>query len=213
MNATSRRDAARSRSIRLVVALAVVLAALALLAAPAPVAACSCIMPDPPPGAFAQADAVFQGRVTSVVDRDVLTGFLDRLRQLAGLPVAYPVNSRLVTIAVSESWKGVTTSVVRVRTGLGGGGDCGYDFAAGAEYIIYAYAVPEGLTTNICTRTSEVARAADDVAFVSTLPALPLTPAEQPVPWLPVGVLLVALAGLLAVFVVVRQRRRAAPPG
>jgi hypothetical protein len=101
----------------------------------------------------------------------------------------------------------MTTTIIELRTGRGGL-DCGYEFAAGTEYVIYAYVSPYGLVTSSCSGTRDIARAGDDLAFVSTLPALPLTAVEQPVPGLLIGTLLFALAALLAILVAIRRRRR-----
>jgi hypothetical protein len=57
-----------------------------------------------------------------------------------------------------------------------GGGDCGYAFQAGVDYIIYAYKNPEGrLETGICSRTRPLAQAAEDIAYLRALPQLPPT--------------------------------------
>jgi protocatechuate 3,4-dioxygenase beta subunit len=55
---------------------------------------------------------------------------------------------------------------VEVTTGSGGG-DCGYAFREGAEYVVYARSEGSGspLTVSICSRTSELSRAASDLDY------------------------------------------------
>jgi len=71
-----------------------------------------------------------------------------------------------VTFTVSQSWKGVSSRRVTIVTGRGGG-DCGFEFKSGVDYLVYAYEPGgDGCQTNICTRTKELAHAAEDLAFL-----------------------------------------------
>ena len=68
-----------------------------------------------------------------------------------------------VKFKVRESWKGVRSAEARVFTGQGGG-DCGYKFEKGKEYLVYAYKRSDsGLETNICQRTALLTEAAEDL--------------------------------------------------
>jgi hypothetical protein len=56
-------------------------------------------------------------------------------------------------------------------TGIGGG-DCGYDFKIGEQYLIYAYRdqqKKEMLSTNVCTRTRPVRNADEDFEYIRGL--------------------------------------------
>lgn len=112
------------------------------LAAPRPASACSCLPPGSPLVERDRADAVFAGRVRNVTQLD------DRY---------------LVEIDVSESWKGDASRRVMLFTGLHSAA-CGYYFEEGKSYLIYGY-VSEGygLGTNICSRTSPLEDAGEDL--------------------------------------------------
>jgi hypothetical protein len=121
-----------------------------------PAAACSCIGKRPACEAFWDPGAVFAGRVTSIgpADKNV-----DR-----------PFENRRVRFEIVEAFHGVTTSVLDVYTGMGGG-DCGYAFVVGRSYLVYAYqAAGSRLTTGICSRTQPLSEAADDLAYLRSLP-------------------------------------------
>jgi hypothetical protein len=58
-----------------------------------------------------------------------------------------------------------------------GGGDCGYAFQSGVDYIVYAYKNSEGhLETGICSRTRPLTQAAaEDLAYLRAVSQLPPT--------------------------------------
>ncbi len=146
---------------------------LGLFASPTPAWACSCMVPPQPSLAFSQADAVFTGRVTSVVNYGQLPLAPQVLQWLNSASYYNYYNE--VTFLVSDSWKGVTTTTVVAHTGQSGGG-CGYPFALGQQYVVYADNYSGmGLETNSCTRTSEAALAAADLSYLTTLPKLTLS--------------------------------------
>lgn len=61
-----------------------------------------------------------------------------------------------VTFSVSRTYRGAVQHTVTVSTGVGGG-DCGFDFEIGKQYLVYAYTDTSGqLSTNICTGTGLV---------------------------------------------------------
>lgn len=163
-----------------------------LLAQPKPASACSCALPDPPPVAFTNAHAVFVGDVTAINDPTWLA------RTFLFLPIVYSsADPTLVHFQVSDSWKGVTTTTVTIRTAVGGA-SCGYSFDLGKQYVVYAYQYSRELETNICTRTSEAALATTDLNYLNTLPKLALTPtASSP------AILYVVIASLVAIAIAV----------
>lgn len=154
----------------------------ATLAHPKPAWACSCVFPPAPADALSQWEAVFQGTVVSVAEARSWP-FVDQIRNWLGLPYVYDYGSRLFSINVARSWKGVTITRVDVRTGHGGG-DCGYGFVTGVEYVIYAGQTSDGnWGTNICSRTSPITSAIDDLTYLGPLPTLPLTPVPATFNW------------------------------
>jgi hypothetical protein len=148
------------------------------LAWPRPAAACSCAQPGSPSVAFAQMPAVFTGTVAHIggASGSGLVRLLEPLRQWLGLapvPNAYAV---LATVDVHSAWKGVTTTPVAVLTDASSA-SCGYAFSAGQQYLIYAFADGSSYSTNLCTRTVELAQAAADLAYLQTVPTLAVSPA------------------------------------
>ena len=184
--------------------LAVVILLALMLAQPRPASACSCVPPDPPPVAFTNAHAVFVGGVTAINDPTWLA------RTLPFLPIVYSsADPVLANFQVGDSWKGVTTTTVAIRTAVSGA-SCGYTFDVGKQYVVYAYQYNGELETSICTRTSEVALATADLNYLSTLPKLALTPtASSPTLFYIVVGLLVAIAVALLIATWLIRRRLA----
>ena len=66
-----------------------------------------------------------------------------------------------VTFRVEKIWKGVKSKTIVVRTNNQGKA-CGYRFNRGESYLVYAH--DDGaLRTSICTRTTEIKSADDDL--------------------------------------------------
>ena len=150
------------------VILAVLAAALAL---PAQVRACQCGSIGPVNEAWGRAGAIFVARVSAVSDqwtwwRRVKDWFRDTSR----LPEDYERDyGFLVTLEMQTSWKGPRTSTVHVLTGRGGG-DCGYSFKIGEQYLVYAATRPDGLlSTSICSRTSPLGVRREDLQQLDQL--------------------------------------------
>jgi MYXO-CTERM domain-containing protein len=135
--------------IRRLAVTAVVASAIAL--APRRAEACSCAPPPGPVTALEQAEAVFVAEIASVVQQG---------------------HSKIVRARVKRAFKGVGVSAgktVELRTGLGGG-DCGIRFTAGSSWLVYATTAtygdplaPSALYAGRCSRTTEIAYAADDI--------------------------------------------------
>lgn len=120
-------------------------AVLVLLAMPALVAACTCVLDPFPCGqSWKTGEVIFVGTVKSKVP-------LDRVEAHAG---TFQIERGWsFYIQVTESLRGpyLAGQEVAVETGYGGG-DCGYLFVPGNEYLVYAYG-SKRLGTNICTPT------------------------------------------------------------
>jgi hypothetical protein len=74
-------------------------------------------------------------------------------------PPRFP--QKQVRLKVTRALAGIDSSAeeITIETGLGGG-DCGYHFERGLEYIVYGYKGPGGgLFTGICSPTRPIAEA------------------------------------------------------
>jgi hypothetical protein len=144
---------------------------LGFLAAPA--WGCSCAVSptgNPPCQSAWQYDAVFNGMVTEIAE--------------PGLPIAPPVApvapplpfpQRKVLFKITEVLAGLDPKQqeIVIETGLGGG-DCGYGFRRGVDYIVYASKKPGGaFSTAICSPTRLVENAAEDLKYFHQLAHAP----------------------------------------
>jgi hypothetical protein len=135
------------------------LAALALMLLPgfaSEVRACSCMFGGASPcEEYWQTDAVFAGTVV---------GSSEIKTEMAGY------KRRLVRFSVEESYRGIEGAFAEVVTGQGGG-DCGYGFVRGGQYLVYAHrdGKDKRLYTGICSRTRPLDKAAADLAFIRGL--------------------------------------------
>ncbi|MGI0019807.1 MAG: hypothetical protein ACREAY_05005 [Nitrososphaera sp.] len=151
--------------------------------------ACSCNGPIPQSEAFDESAAVFAGKVVSIESSNY---------------------SKTVHFDAERPWKGVTESAITITTGAGGG-DCGYGFEEGREYLVYAYG-SESLGTGICGRTQPIMDAYVDLAALGPgyVPSQSPTLARDVAN---VGILALAAAACAAIvgvvaFGMVRQWRR-----
>src|SRR5262249_22625050 len=85
----------------------------------------------------------------------------------------FDIRQRRVRLAVSEAFSGVTLGETTITTGEGGG-DCGFDFSTGREYLVYASAGSDGsLSTSICSPTMKIEDAKSDLEYLRNVPAPP----------------------------------------
>lgn len=118
--------------------------------------ACTCRQPPPPSRAFAEADAVFLGKVLS----------------FEAIPA---IHQRRAHLDVLKTWKGNKSAADTLFTPFDEAG-CGYDFRVGETYLIYAYQYgEEPLSTNLCTRTRHESFAQEDLNYLDSVAYLPLT--------------------------------------
>lgn len=125
-----------------------------------PADACSCAGEPPPCEAFSGATAVFVGEVLDAAQQK-------EHKNEDGTTTVYDVGS--IRFHVTEAFSGVTSSIVVISSGTGGG-DCGYWFKRGQSYLVYAFGEPERLSTGICTRTAPISDAEEDLVFLRNLP-------------------------------------------
>ena len=173
---------------------------LALLLLPLEVSACSCSGPRNALEAQA-ATLILEGRVVRIEYRDVPLPSLDasNFRE----PVA-------VTLEVSRSWRSRAPAVTIVTTGMSGG-DCGFPFAAGVEYVVPVYENALGeLVTSSCAGVQTV------WAARSVLPQLgrgyapvpsPSWPDPDPPLWLAIVLGYSVIAAATTLSLLVRLRR------
>lgn len=120
--------------------------------AAAPGAACSCLTPPPPVLALVEADAVFEGVVTAI-ELEARDG-----ERPGGISSA---DLMRVSFRVLRSWKGLEAAEATVFTARMDA-SCGYEFAVGQRYLVYASAGGRGLVTGACTRTTLASRGHTD---------------------------------------------------
>ena len=142
--------------------------------------ACSCAGGSTPCGAAGSSAAAFTGTVLSIADPPpaIVTPAApptQTRRSPAGRSAGSPAPAlrplRTVRIRIGEVLSGVEPGQqeIEILTGLGGG-DCGYPFQTGADYVVYAYMNSDGhLETGICSRTRPLAQAADDLAYFHSM--------------------------------------------
>ncbi len=118
-------------------------------------AACTCLPPRPPAQAFAEADAVFLGKIISFEE-------------------LVPEQQRRAHIEVLKIWKGNKEEADTLFTAFSEA-SCGYDFVVGETYLIYAHQQDkESLATNLCTRTRPAVYASEDLKYLDSVSFLPL---------------------------------------
>lgn len=159
------------------------LLAFALSLAPISTAlSCSCAGPGTPCFAAGSSAAVFMGTVLDIVNpnRSVSAPVPapeagqrsgNRRAADAALPLVRPL--RVVKMQVREGLSGLAPGQENIEIATGsGGGDCGYPFQVGMDYVVYAYKNAEGrLETGICTRTRPLAQASEDLEYFHAVTA------------------------------------------
>lgn len=145
--------------------------------------ACSCAGPGTPCSAAGNAAAVFTGTVLAVTDPvwpqsvPLSSSAQPAGRRIADFRHPLPRSLRVVRLQVREVLNGVDPGQqeVEIATGLGGG-DCGFSFQVGVDYVVYAYRNSQGrLETGICSRTRLFSQAAEDVEYIRSMANAPRT--------------------------------------
>ena len=150
--------------------------------------ACSCV-PPPPPGPDrtvnpvvrtpGKDEIVFEGTVTNAQLKGSL--FDAKPGELISADIDQDSPYMLVTFNVSGSYASQQGKTVDLTTGMGGG-DCGYPFEVGKQYLVYAWKDQSGnLSTNICAGTGLLEDRKADLAALRGEP--PVSPdRDNPVP-------------------------------
>lgn len=135
------------------------LAVLSLLVIHADVRACSCIWIGLEKD-FQKSEAVFSGEVLK------LNRLLDEKQEDYGI---------IVELKVIQRFKGMEgrTDTLKIKTGFGGG-DCGFRFEEGKQYLIFASMYPiynakqkNELVTTVCSHTGLISRRTEELDFLN----------------------------------------------
>jgi Carboxypeptidase regulatory-like domain len=124
--------------------------------------ACDCMGTRPTCEAYWQAEAVFIGTAKEI-------SWIELEDKIENSTFKY--RKPVFHFSVDQAFRGVNGSQVGVMTGQGGG-DCGYGFKIGEQYLIYAYRdnqKKEMLSTSICTRTRPIRNADEDLEYIQGL--------------------------------------------
>ena len=113
--------------------------------------ACSCFETGTVSEELARSAAVFSGEVVDMLDKNK-----GNLTQSSGDPIA-------VLFEVEESWKGINQTQVIVYTARDST-SCGYEFSLNNKYLVYAHESNGELKADICTRTTLLSSAEQDIA-------------------------------------------------
>lgn len=126
--------------------------------------ACSCLSSGLPCEAYWKTSAVFSGEVADV------SNFPTKYFKYKDGTIGYSFPPKRVRFDVDEIFKGISLKKIEIKTGSGGG-DCGYNFAKGQKYLVYAYRDPKtgDLTASICSRTRPLDKAAEDIEYFHSL--------------------------------------------
>jgi hypothetical protein len=119
--------------------------------------ACSCLQPGPPALELSRADAVFSGTVTDISPSGEY--------------------QKTVTFDVDKTWKGINNATIIVSTSADGA-SCGNSYEVGQAWLVYAYG-KGNLSTNLCSRTTPITRAQEDLKVLGTGQVAPPAPPAQ----------------------------------
>jgi len=120
--------------------------------------ACECFRVVPAcQAAWANGAVVFLGKVVRVSVR------VERIERSS-------IPQKRVTFQVAENFNGRSSRTIEVATGFGGG-DCGFPFKEGHEYLVYGSHSPwsSSLQAGICSRTAPGESAAEDLEYLRSL--------------------------------------------
>lgn len=111
-----------------------------------------------------RSDAIFEGTVQSVELKWQL--LQARVGSLISCDFDDDAPALQVTFNVSRSYKGASKRTLVLTTGLGGG-DCGFGFQIGQQYLVYAYRGGTGqLSSGICSGTAPLRESQSDISFL-----------------------------------------------
>ena len=122
-----------------------------LLVHPELIYACKCATPGPPSEELASSGLVFSGRVVSIQSVDGPASDPD--------PEAPDLGVYSIEFDVETVWKGTVRETMYLTTNRDSA-SCGFSFAEGASYVVYAQ---DDLIVHRCSRTRLLSEAAQDL--------------------------------------------------
>ena len=117
--------------------------------------ACSCVAPDSPQEELQEFDAVFSGMVTRIEEKN------------PNADIVFSADPVFVTFDVNTVWKGLQSDTITIQTALMSA-SCGFNFEDNLEYVVYANEYAQGLEVSLCSRTSLIADAVQDINELGT---------------------------------------------
>lgn len=116
-----------------------------------------------PEAEFNKSKAVFAGKVVAIRQ----SSFWDRMKQRIPFLRSnlFEDFAERKTIEVSRIWKGEPASHIEIKD-AGWFGFCGVPMELGVEYLVYATGNGSTLINRICSRTTELAGASEDLAYL-----------------------------------------------
>ena len=125
-----------------------------LLVHPELIHACKCATPGPPTEEMGRSDLVFSGRVVSIQSEDETDG------ATAGADAEAPdLGVYSIEFDVETVWKGTVHETTYLTTNRDSA-SCGFTFAEGVSYVVYAQ---DDLIVHRCSRTRPLSEAAQDL--------------------------------------------------
>jgi Carboxypeptidase regulatory-like domain len=104
--------------------------------------------------------------------RAVFAGTVTDIEELPVRDPAARIGSQRVIFSVAKGYRNVAASRIEIITHPDEA-SCGYEFKKGKQYLVYASSKDGFLTTGLCTRTRELAHAAEDIAYLTLLQGTP----------------------------------------
>jgi hypothetical protein len=140
---------------------------------------CTCVSPPPDiktAKALAQwtankSDTIFEGRVERIELKWALMEA--KVGDIVSTDPDQDPPYMLVSFDVSRSYRGAQQKKIRIRTGVGGG-DCGFRFEVGEQYLVYGFAREAGqLSTGICSGTALLEESHANLSYLRGEPTIP----------------------------------------
>ena len=123
-------------------------------------------------GAVKGSTSVFRGKVVGFEYRKgIRNEYMESRRASTGQPIEY--ETRVVKFEVYRWWKlqlppitFIVTNSTKDSDGMSSMSTCDYTFSVGEKYLVYAYGKADALEASLCTRTSTIARASEDLEIL-----------------------------------------------
>jgi hypothetical protein len=151
-------------------------AVFALTFSSAPVLGCKCVSPPPDiktardlaQWTASRSDAIFEGRVERI---ELKWPLLEaKVGGLVSADIDQDPPVMEASFEVSRSYRGAQQKSILIKTGVGGG-DCGFHFEVGEQYLVYAFADESGhLSTGICSGTALLEESKANLSYLRREP-------------------------------------------